>query len=451
MTSTRVWALALALGAAPSQVGSEPAPALAAHAFTLAEPAEVVATIEAACDGCAWGRAGREAAVLRLTLDGGYSQHLVLVRGETQAAYRVALGALAQGRHTLSAELDRGWTPPAVGAARVTRLAIEAVPASDPRHAELAHAPVLCVRPNALGRFTDVPLVAWVEADARPQGRRLRYSVVFSNEDGGTPADRLLATWGRLTDIEFVYSVELDAAGGASRAEYQGKDHEIRAFAGRREGLHPVLHVVTDNNMLSDAGECGARFAPAPRPQALEGTSREAVMDAEPWTYHVSSEEARREGRVAADGARADGQIADPRRYAYLEACAATEDVGLTFSVGVAGPDGVVFHASDGGRGKFLILRSADHFPNGCFRGAVALPEGTPASAIRALRFRARTRPARKGEPPLAPGTGSARLLRVNKLFVFGAGDTPGESLFSWEGELPIAPEGAEVELKLGG
>ena len=48
-------------------------------------------------------------------------------------------------------------------------------------------------------------------------GTRLRYSVVFSNEDGGTPADRLLATWGRLTDIEYVYGVELDRRRTAPR------------------------------------------------------------------------------------------------------------------------------------------------------------------------------------------------------------------------------------------
>ena len=52
-----------------------------------------------------------------------------------------------------------------------------------------------------------------VRARADPRGERLRYSVVFSNEDGGTPSDRLMATWGRLTDIEYVYAVERDTDG----------------------------------------------------------------------------------------------------------------------------------------------------------------------------------------------------------------------------------------------
>jgi hypothetical protein len=385
-------------------------------------------------------------------LDGAYSQHLVLARGEGPAAYRIALGELGTGAHALRVELDARWTPRAVRSAVVSGIEIEAVPGGDPRNEVLAHAPVFCARPNAVGRFTDIPLLAWAESDPRPAGRRLRYSVVFSNEDGGTPAARLLATWGRLTDIEFAYSIELDAAGTPGLAEYQGKDHQVLPYTGVREGLHPLLRVVTDNNMFADSGDCRVRFAPAPRLVDLAGTSREAVMDSEPWTYRVSSQEARREGRVAALGVPDERQIADPRRYAYLEACAATQDVGLTFSIGVEGPEGrLSYHASDRGLGRFLIQRSADHFPNGCFRGAVALPEGAGPGSLRALRLKAHTRPPREGEPPLAAGAGSARLVRVNRLFLLDAADQPGKSLFSWEGELPMTPGGPEVELPIGG
>ena len=53
----------------------------------------------------------------------------------------------------------------------------------------------------------------WYEIEPTPRGTRYRYSVIFTNEDGGTPADRLMATWGRTTDIEYLYSVEVDASG----------------------------------------------------------------------------------------------------------------------------------------------------------------------------------------------------------------------------------------------
>jgi hypothetical protein len=276
--------------------------------------------------------------------------------------------------------------------------------------------------------------------------------VVFSNEDGGTPADRLLATWGRLTDIEYVYGIERDEAGAVGGETYQGRDHRILPFRGVRLGAHPLLHVVTDNNMLDETGGSSRRYAPAPEAADLTGVSREAVMDANPWTYRVSSEEARREGRVSAGARPGSKRIQDPRRYAYLEACAATRDTVLAFDVATTGPAGaLVWHESDGGLPKFRIARSADHFPNGCFRGAVALPDRTTGADVRAIRFRAHTRPPRDNEAPLPAGSGSARLLRVNRLVLLDDRDLPGPGLFDWVGDSPLVPDGAAAELYIGG
>jgi hypothetical protein len=447
----QVRAAALAFLAATRFGGAADLP-LAVQRFALDEEAEVVATLRASCAACAWGRPGREAAVLRLLVDGRYSQHVVLVRGADSAEYAVALGRLRAGAHELRIELDRERTPRAVREVEVAGASIESTLARDARHELLAHAPVLELRPNALERFSDLPLVMWVEQDATPRGRRLRYSVVFSNEDGGTPSDRLMATWGRLTDIEYVYGVELDAQGKPLAAEYQGRDHEIRPFAGAREASHPVLYVTTENNMLGDTGEPGARMAPVALPFDLAGVSREAVMDAHPWTYRVSSEEARREGRVRATARPGDKAIPDPRRFVYLEACAEGRDAALSFGVGVsAGRREPSFFDSDGGRREFRIVRSPDHFPNGCFRGAVALPEGTRPGDLRALRVRAFTRSPAKHEAALPSGAGWARLRTVNALFLLGSDDLPRPSLFSWRGDVALTTDGAAHELEIGG
>ena len=50
--------------------------------------------------------------------------------------------------------------------------------------------------------------------------------------------------------------------------------------------------------MVKDQGKSSQRYAPAPIPFDLTGVSREKVMDANPWTYAVTAQEARREGRV---------------------------------------------------------------------------------------------------------------------------------------------------------
>lgn len=335
--------------------------------FDVAEPAEAVAVVTARCGGCSWASKERTAAMLSLSLDGRYSQHLPLFRGEGPAEYRVALGSFRPGAHRLTVELDRLATPPAVDAVTVDDVRIEAFPEGSPAHRALRHAPVLHVRPDAAGRYTDVPLVLWYETDVTPTGSRLRYSVVFSNEDGGTAPDRLMATWGRLTDIEFVYGVELERDGRVLGAQYQGEGHRLLAYRGPE--MHPPLWVVTDNNMLADRGRTIPRYAPAPMPFDLRETSREAVMDANPWTYEVSIDEVGREGWIRDDARPGSRHVVDPRRYVTLEACAETVDAALTFAVAVDGPAGRTWHESDGGRKEFRILRRPDNFPNGCFRG----------------------------------------------------------------------------------
>jgi hypothetical protein len=423
---------------------------LRVETFDLAAPAEVHAVVTARCAGCDWERRGREAAVLQVTVDGRESQDLVLVQGATTAEYAVALGPAARGRHRVSVSLDRDATAPVARDVVVEGVRLVVIPQDDPRYLAAAYAPMLYARPDAFDRFSDLPLLLWYEVDPLPNGQRIRYSVVFSNEDGGTPADRLMATWGRLTDIEFVYGVELDTAGRVVAERYQGRDHRILPFRGHRLGRHPMLWVVTENNMLAETGKGRHRIAPAPFPFDLASVSREAVMDAHPWTYRISSQEAHREGRVKADAVPGSRAVPDPRRFAYVEACADVVDAALTFAVATRGADGRLrWHESNGEEPKYRIQRSPDHFPNGCFRGAVALPAGTHGGDIAGLRFRAYTRVAAEGEKPVAPGTASARLTRVNRVFALGEDYSPMPSLLTWSGSLPIEVDGPPAEVPI--
>jgi hypothetical protein len=433
-----ILALALAAAAAGPPIWDRP--------FDVSRPSEVTAVLDARCGGCSWGSARATAAILVLHVDGRYTGHLMLYRGQGPAEYRVSLGPQSAGRHRLAVTVARAPVPAAAHPVAVDDVRIVATSREAPDYLPLALAPVLHPRPNAVGRFTDVPLVMWYETEPTPRGTRIRYSVVFSNEDGGTPADRLMATWGRLTDIEYVLGVDVSAEGRVLGAEYQGPDHKILPVK-VTEGSHPQLWVVTDNNMVQAHGVTRQVYAPAPIPFDLRGTSREAVMDANPWTYRVSAEEAMREGRVDESAKPGSRQLPDPRRFLYLEACAETVDAALTFGVGVENQGATDWYDSDGGQKEFRIIRRPDQFPNGCFRGAVALPAGLDDGRIRALRFRAFTRVLPEGQPPLAPGTGRARLLRVTRLFRLGPGFLPEPDLFSWTGDLPLVAEGAAVEV----
>src|SRR5262245_16952579 len=345
---------------------------IAEQSFRLEQPAEVVATLHAGCERCDWGIAGREAAAVTIAVDGSYRVHVMLTRGEDEAEYRVLLGRYGRGTHRVSVAADPSATAKDAGLVRVSRVEIFVVGEREPAYQGLAHAPILHARPNTIGRFSDVPLLMWYETAPTPRGRSYRYSVIFSNEDGGTATDRLMATWGRTTDIEFVYGVEVDANGQTIAEEFQGPDHVVMPFRGRKETQHPIEFVVTDNNMVSDAPQAGTRqpasamrYAPAPEIFDLTNQSREVVMDAHPWTYRVMSQEMLREQKIADDAAAGSGKIPDPRRFVFVEACSELEGAALAFGVRVMTPSGPQWFDSHRDCDQFRIVWS------GCFGGAV--------------------------------------------------------------------------------
>src|SRR6188508_1127444 len=65
------------------------APVPVDQTFTVPAAGEAVAVIHASCERCDWGVEGREAAAVRILVDGKYSQHLLLTRGAQDADYHV--------------------------------------------------------------------------------------------------------------------------------------------------------------------------------------------------------------------------------------------------------------------------------------------------------------------------------------------------------------------------
>jgi hypothetical protein len=430
-------------GARPTSPQAPGAAATAAtpggtYSFRAATAGEAVARITASCKGCDWGAPGREAVVLELRLGGEYSQHVFLTRAEP-AEYRVLLGPVPAGSHTLAVARDARLSA-AAGEADVASVSVDVVPEGTTEHLVLSYAPIVYARPDTVGGFNDVPLLSWVEQEEDAGRRRFKYSVIFSHEDGGTPTDRLMATWGRATDIEFIYGVEIDRAGRIVKEEYQGPKHEILPFEGEKLGKHPLLWVVTLNNMVSDRGETRVRTALAPVPFTLENVSREVVMDEHPWTYRVMARELEREGRIRPEAPGGQGFIPDPRQFAYLEACGALTDAAIAFDVGVAHGGRVEWHPTDRGVSAFRIVRS------GCFRAAAPLPPGVAAEQITRVRLRAYTRPAGRDEPPLPPDAGRVRLDRLNTVFLLDDQYRPGAPLMRWTGTLE-ARAGDVVEI----
>lgn len=401
--------------------------------FETTGDAEAIARITANCDNCDWAAAGSEAVVLAVTLDDRPPVHVPLVR-TGKAEYTVMLGAVAAGPHAVAVAEDPNFTAASLRGADAAdwSIEIEQIPSTASTHQAMSLAPIVHARQDTVGKFNDVPLLTWYEIEPTERGKRYRYSVIFSNEDGGTPADRLMATWGRTTDIEYVYSVEVDASGAILSEDMQGPDHEILPFKGRREGRHPLIWVATHNNMVLDHGTTTVRYAPAPVHADLTNVSREKVMDDNPWTYEVMAKELAREGKIVADAPAGQGTIPDLRRYVFLEGCGEAGNNALTVSVGVDGK----WLSSDRGVEQYRVVR------NGCFRAAVPLPGTRTARDVDAIRVFAFPR---KDKPVDTP----SRLTRINTMFALNERFAPGPRLTQWQGEHMLTPGGPPFEHKV--
>jgi hypothetical protein len=398
--------------------------------FPVASAGEVVATLVIGCERCDWSRRGREAVLLELQVDGAYSQHVATVRGVTPQPYEVLLGRLGAGTHTLTIRRDDVRSAREAGAATISDVHFRVVAESEADHDWLSHAPVLRARPGTVDRFSDLPLLMYAERNVSsgegPAPYQAQYTVIFSNEDGGTPADRLMATWGRTTDIEFVFGIT-----AADRREViQAEGHSWIDFTGARFGGHPELWVATENNMVAASGAADAiRFAPAPALVALGAVSRETVMDRHPWTYRVTSDEARREGRIDDSAAAGTGRMPDPRRYVVVEACADVSGGALSIEVGMRSDRGIVWYSTDRGYPAFRIGRS------GCFRAAAPLAASVDPGSIAGVRVHAFRRAS--GE------SGSVRALRVtltrvNQLLMLDRNFLPVHRAIGWSGTLDV-------------
>lgn len=382
---------------------------------------EAVLHLQAAAPGTSWGRKGSEAAVLTLYVDGRYNQDVTLFAGARSFTYRIVLGPLAKGSHSVRLDLNKNLSAPSATAVDVKALRFVTVTQPNVRHDAIASSPILHSRRDSIGKFSDVPLLMWYETKRTAATTTIRYSIIFSNEDGGTQTDALMARWGRATDIEWLYEITRDRSGRVIAETYQGINHAVREFLGRKEGGHPVLFVASDNNNFSDAGESRLRIALEPIPFNSTDKSREELMDRHPWTYRVMAEELSREGKIielgppaSALGAEppAQRQIADPRRYFYIEARCEQRGTALGFRVKLKGdPD---WHSSDLGQSRFRIDRA------GYFRTAVRLPRRARLDEIERIVVRCDV---------VEPGDADCKLLAVHRLFLLDESFTPGPSL----------------------
>lgn len=381
--------------------------------FTTSQAGQVVAEIEMRSPESDWAVKGKEASVANLMVDGKPHGQVVLWAGERKTIYPVLLGSLPPGEHEIRVERN-GTHSAKLSQLEAFRASVREIGPGHADYAAYANMPVLFARKNTIGSFSDVPLIAYCEKLKEPGGEVLQYTIIFSNEDGGTSSRALMARWGRTTDIEYVYRVYLDTSGKALRTTVQGPDHKELEYTGAREELRAQLMPVTNNNMVAEAVDSPLRFQLAPDVVDLKDHAREQVMDSIPFIYEVMTKELEREAKLRPFGSQSGEKISDPRNYAYIEYLATFSNAAIAVSVHLKNGRGFT---SDLGRNDMVIGR------NGWVRTTVELPPGTSTEQIAAVEFRCLV-PAPSSGGVLAH-SGTCNLQRVNKAFRLGTDYIP--------------------------
>jgi CheY-like chemotaxis protein len=401
------------------------APAFAAELGIHADKAaEYVATLSMSGPGTDWARPEHESAMARVRMDGQREFHVMLYAGEMVHDYRVFLGRLSVGEHRLTVENEPRWSSPGTSI-HVAHLAAEA--AND--DGVIQRAPVLFARENTVGKFTDVPMIVYAER----QGDVLTYTVIFSNEDGGTSTRGLMARWGRTTDIEYVYRLDLRTG----QAIIQAKDHKDIPFNGKYDGLHPLLIPSTNNNMVSGEGQSAIRYQIAPVLVDLSKHSREHVMDERPLAYRVMAQELAREDKLRPFGTVDHNKVSDPRNYLYLEAKVGNRDSALATWVRLEGE--TRWHSSHTGRVDLAIER------DGWIRTTVELPPGTTPAKVAEVGFSCVIPQDDEKHFYLA---GECRVEAVSKVFFLSQDYVPGASFWAMKDAVSI-PSGQMIAFRI--
>jgi hypothetical protein len=245
--------------------------------------------------------------------------------------------------------------------------------------------------------------------------------------------------WGRTTDVEWVYRVEVDETGRRVEGTgvYHGPQHITLKFTGRYEGDHPVLQTCTSNNNMCDVTDPKAplRFLPDASRTRPADRAREVVMDREPWTYRVMAQEMLREGRVEKPSDPDTREVGDLRTYLFVELAKKTGAPAQGWgsapgvSLGVRLKDDTSrLYRSDHGERTWSIER------DGPAATTIELPGGTTVDDIASIE--AVRQPVGLGDNG-APATVTA----LHRGFFLGKGYLPQPSAITWSGSVTLTPQ----------
>ncbi|HIC38065.1 MAG TPA: T9SS type A sorting domain-containing protein [Candidatus Marinimicrobia bacterium] len=335
-----------------------------------------------------WTIPESESAVLTIYIDSTYSfqnQDIVLFKGDELFVYKVSLGIIDSGSHTIEVYFNGDKSPPGAQFVFLDELSLVPIALKSRDYDVFRFSPVLYGRDLVSedeSVHTDVPLLMWHEVDTVESDKWIEYSMIWSNEDGGTNSIGLMSRWGRTTDIEWIYKVKIDPGGNVLEEYFQGPGHSTSYFQGNRINDHPVLKTVTINNMVSDEGESDYKFFLSPEKSKQEIHSREILMDDDPWTYEIMALEMIAEGKYESPADPISPAVSDARNYLYLEFNTQMAGNGIRLTFAAKLKNDPFWYYSDHGLSSIGAVNAG-----GWRRSTIELWEGTTLDDLDSLQI----------------------------------------------------------------
>ena len=335
-----------------------------------------------------WAIPESESAVLTIYIDSTYSfqnQDIVLFKGDELFVYKVSLGRMNSGSHTIEVYFNGDKSPPGAQFVFLDELSLVPIALKSRDYDVFRFSPVLYGRDLVSedeSVHTDVPLLMWHEVDTVESDKWIEYSMIWSNEDGGTNSISLMSRWGRTTDIEWIYKVKIDPGGNVLEEYFQGPGHSTSYFQGNRINDHPILKTVTINNMVSDEGESDYKFFLSPEKSKQEIHSREILMDDDPWTYEIMALEMIAEGKYESPADPISPAVSDARNYLYLEFNTQMAGNGIRLTFAAKLKNDPFWYYSDHGLSSIGAVNAG-----GWRRSTIELWEGTTLDDLDSLQI----------------------------------------------------------------
>jgi len=272
-----------------------------------------------------WEETNNESAVLTIFIDGVYNNDIVIYNGSESHNYQQIIGdSLSIGTHTLDLYFDYNKSSPLASNILIENKDIISLDNTNIDSDAFKYSPILYGR-NIFAwnesNHTDIPLILYYDVSYEDNLKTIKYSIIFSNEDSrvGIGLSDMMLSWGRTTDIEWIYEVSLNSQGDIINEIFQGASHTPTIFNGNKLNNHPYLINATANCNFSDTGISDYIFFLTPLNINSEGHTREYIMDQNPWSYKIMGQELINEDKYEEEQNPLNWEISDVRNYLYIE------------------------------------------------------------------------------------------------------------------------------------